>query len=135
MVRLVLDANVFVSGIFWSGPPSKILKAWQKGEVSLVMSAEILQEYTRVGEILAKKYKSLHVDAFIKLATIHAEVYRPAPLVEPVSCDPDDDKFIACALSAGCKTIVSGDSDLLEVSGYADILVYKPADFVVRFLS
>jgi predicted nucleic acid-binding protein len=35
MIRLVLDTNVFVSGIFWSGPPYKILQAWQKSEISL----------------------------------------------------------------------------------------------------
>lgn len=28
MIRIVLDTNVFMSGIFWSGPPSQILRAW-----------------------------------------------------------------------------------------------------------
>ena len=30
MISIVLDTNVFVSGIFWSGPLSKILTAWQE---------------------------------------------------------------------------------------------------------
>ena len=48
--------------------------------------------------------------------------------------DPDDDKFIACAMSATCNIIVSGDVDLLEISGYKGIEVLKPADFVKQKL-
>ena len=39
-------------------------------------------------------------------------------LREPVCDDPDDDKFLACALASGAKVIVSGDKHLLKVSGY-----------------
>jgi len=51
-----------------------------------------------------------------------------------VSRDPDDDKFLACALGASCNFIVSGDKDLLDISGYADVDVLKPADFVKKYL-
>ena len=71
---------------------------------------------------------------FIKLITIHSNLVLPINLPEPVSSDPDDDKFIACALSAGCQLIVSGDKDLLTVSGYAGIEILKPAAFVKQYL-
>jgi len=35
-MRIVLDTNVFVSGIFFSGPPDQILKAWRDGKVQLL---------------------------------------------------------------------------------------------------
>lgn len=55
-------------------------------------------------------------------------------LPQPVSSDQDDDKFIACALSANCKLIISGDKHLLNISGYAGIQVLKPATFVRNYL-
>lgn len=56
MTIIVLDTNVFVSGIFWSGPPAKILNAWHEKRIEIVSSLEILDEYSRVSDILAKKY-------------------------------------------------------------------------------
>jgi len=47
-VRLILDTNVLVSGIFFSGVPAQILTAWADEQVSLVLSPAILDEYARV---------------------------------------------------------------------------------------
>jgi len=44
--------------------------------------------------------------------------------------DPDDNKFIACAIAAKVKAIVSGDKHLLDISGYNNIVVLKPRKFV-----
>ena len=49
-LKVVLDTNVFISGVFFSGPPSSILQAWQSGEFEIVASQEILDEYQRVGK-------------------------------------------------------------------------------------
>lgn len=43
-MRAVLDTNVLVSGVFFSGPPYEILGAWRHGRLGLVLSAEILDE-------------------------------------------------------------------------------------------
>jgi predicted nucleic acid-binding protein len=55
-VRVILDTNVFVSGVFFSGPPYRILEAWRGGKLQLVASQEILEEYQRVGETLAEQF-------------------------------------------------------------------------------
>jgi predicted nucleic acid-binding protein len=47
-MRIVLDTNVFVSGIFFSGPPHRILGAWRDGRVRIVYSTSIAEEYQRV---------------------------------------------------------------------------------------
>jgi len=49
-VKIIVDTNVFISGVFFSGPPYQILKAWCDGKIQLVISQEILEEYHRVGE-------------------------------------------------------------------------------------
>ena len=73
-MRIVLDTNVFISGIFFSGPPSQILKAWKDAKIQVVLSKEILSEYQRVGEALSAKYSGIDVAPIIDLLTIYGEV-------------------------------------------------------------
>jgi len=42
-MKIVLDTNVFISGIFFSGPPSIILQAWSDSKIQIVLSEEILK--------------------------------------------------------------------------------------------
>ena len=133
-LKVVMDTNVFISGVFYSGPPYQILKAWQAGTIELVVSQEILDEYQRVGEILAEERRSIDLKPILNFVIEHAKVYKPAKLKSPVCEDPDDDKFIACALSSGSGVIISGDKHLLNISGYQGIEVLKPRQFVDRYL-
>lgn len=134
MISIVLDTNAFVSGIFWFGPPHRILMAWQQGAIEIITSQDIISEYARVGEVLARDYKNVDISAFIELITINSTIINPLKLQEQVSADPDDEKFIECALSAECKLIISEDKYLLNISGYSGIDVLKPAAFVKQYL-
>ena len=133
-LKVVMDTNVFVSGVFFSGPPYQILKAWQLGQFELIVTSEILEEYQRVGVILAEEHPSIDLKPMLTFLIEHAKVYRSAKLKEPVCEDPDDDKFIACALASGSRVIISGDKHLLKVSGYQGIEVLKPRQFIDRYL-
>lgn len=133
-MKVVLDTNVFISGVFFSGPPSKILKGWRDGRFILVLSPEILEEYRRVAEALSKKYPPVDLTELLELIVVEADMIQAGPLKEPVSADPDDDMFIACALASGAKLIVSGDKHLLDVDGYGGIEVLNPKAFVDRHL-
>jgi putative PIN family toxin of toxin-antitoxin system len=133
-LKVVMDTNVFVSGVFFGGPPYQILKAWQSGVFELVVSQEILDEYQRVGEILAKEYPVIDLNPILTFVIEHAKVYESIKLKEPVCEDPDDDKFIACALASGSGVIISGDKHLLKISGYQEIEVLKPRKFVDAYL-
>lgn len=116
-MRVILDTNVFVSGVFFTGPPARILEAWSAGRLSLVISPDILDEYYRVGVRLAEQYPKVDLNPAIALLAVEAEIVEASRLAESVSEDPDDDKFLACAKSAGVSVIVSGDKHLLDVSG------------------
>lgn len=133
-MRVVIDTNVFLSGIFWSGPPSRILDAWQEMRVKLVCSVDILNEYERVGEVLSKKYKQVDIGPILDLVIKSAELYVPVKLIEQVSRDPDDEMFIATAVAGKCNYIISGDKDLLDVDGYSGLCICKPATFVKEHL-
>lgn len=133
-MKIILDTNVLISGLFFTGPPYQILKAWRDGKVTLVVSPEILQEYQRVGEELASKYPSVNIRSFLNLVTVNAIIVPDLSLPERISEDPDDDMFLACAISSKCKLIISGDKHLLKVSGVKGIRVIKPRQFLDEYL-
>lgn len=64
-MKVILDTNVLISGIFFSGPPYDILKLWADGKFQLILSTEILQEYQRVGEALKKQYTEVDLQAIL----------------------------------------------------------------------
>jgi uncharacterized protein len=134
-VRIVLDTNVFVSGVFFSGPPFRILKAWRDGRLELAISEEILDEYRKVGDELAEQFPAIDLRPVLELVIVKAKLFTSWNLSEPVCEDPDDDKFFACALASESKVIVSGDKHLLKVSNYRGIKVLRPREFVDAYLS
>jgi uncharacterized protein len=133
-VRIILDTNVFVSGVFFGGVPGRILHAWREGRVQLVFSVEIFEEYQRVGWILHDQHPGVDLEPFLTLIAVHAEIVDAPALPQRVSVDPDDDKFLACAVAAGVGLIVSGDKDLLDQSGWNGIRILRPRQFFDEFV-
>ncbi len=125
---------MFISGVFFSGPPYQILKSWRDGKIQLVSSKEIFAEYQRVGEILAERFPGVDLDPIIKLVAVKAELVLAPNLSDPICDDPDDDKFLACAIKSKNKLIISGDKHLLRVSGYQSIEIIRPRRFVDKYL-
>ena len=73
-MRVVLDTNVFVSGVFFSGPPYNILDAWRAGKAALVISPAILEEYRRTGQELARRFQSVNLTPWLELVAVKAIV-------------------------------------------------------------
>lgn len=117
-MKVVLDTNVLVSGIFFSGPPAGILRAWSQGKFQLVLSPEILDEYKRVSAELAFKYPGIDIQRILDLIVVHSAMCSPAALPQRVCEDPDDDKFIAAAIDTRTKIIVSQPEGNLLPAGY-----------------
>jgi len=92
-MKVVLDTNVLISDIFHSGPPYKIVNAWQKGKIKIIVSKNILTEYQRVAEELSHKFPSVNIDQILELLTIHAEVIDTQEFQVSFCADPDDNKF------------------------------------------
>ena len=131
-MRVVLDTNVLISAIFFSGTPARILEAWGEGRFELLASSDILAEYWRVVLRLMQRFPS--VDAYPVLDA----VIRGCHLIEPVSVpsdacsDPDDLKFLGCAAAGRAACIISGDRALLRSSGFEGIEVLTPRAFLRR---
>ncbi len=133
-MRLVIDTNVLISGAFYAGSSSRILEACVQGKFQIVLSPEIIEEYARVGEEFTKKRPNVPFARFLDLVISMALLVQAPPLPEPVCADPDDGKFIACALAGNASVITSGDKHLLSVSGYAGIEIMPPKRFENEYL-
>lgn len=129
-MRAVIDTNVFVSGIFWSGPPKHILQHWKDRKFELILTEEVIEEYQEVLHRLSKKVKQIDVDKIIQLVTFYGHLCEPVKLPSAISRDPDDDKFIAAAISGNAKVIVSGDQDLLVLKKYESIDIIAAKAFL-----
>lgn len=130
-VKIVLDTNVLVSGIFWSGIPFKILEYWMQNKFELIVSREILNEYQRTLGKISKGKNDTLVDHWMLLIAEHSNIINTKRRFR-LSADPDDDKFIECAVAGSAKYIVSGDSHLLGIGTVLDIPIITPSEFLKK---
>ena len=132
-MKVVLDTNVFISGVFFSGPPHRILRAWREGRLRIVYSTAILEEYRRVFEEFGRRLPKAHPEAILQFLGVYGELIQPGEATMGVCRDPDDEKFIDCFLAAKADWLVSGDRDLLELEDRR-VRVLSPRAFCDRFL-
>ena len=102
-MRIVPDTNVFISGIFFTGPPYQILKAWRDGRVQLLVSPSILDEYRRIGAELASQFRNVDLKPFLDLLTVQAEIVLAPTLPPVIRDDPSDDKFLEAAVAGNAS--------------------------------
>lgn len=129
--RVVLDTNVLVSALLFRGELSKISTLWQKGEITPVISKETFAEFRDVLRYSKFKLTAGEIKVIIEEEVLpYFEVMDNVEDVCGVCEDPDDDKFLACAIAAGVKLIVSGDSVLCDVKRYRSVKVISASKFI-----
>ena len=116
-MRIVIDTNVVVSGIFFGGKPAELLKLVLNHELSTVATQEILDEYQDTIDYLLEKYNGRKLNFSTTPIFSSMEIIKPSIRLK-ICRDPDDDKFISCAIDGKCLYIVSGDKDLLTLKQY-----------------
>jgi len=129
-MRVVIDTNVFVSGLFWKGPPAAILKAWRDGRIEMVLSPAILDEYQRVGAELNRLLPVIDLGPILGMLAVNSRIVQDSELPEQVCSDPADDKLIAAAVVANAEYVISGDKALLRVQEYGGVRIIAPGTFV-----
>jgi uncharacterized protein len=86
-MRVILDTNVILSAIFFGGIPGRILNAYRDGEITLVLSPEILEEYRVTATRLSQKF-AVNCKEIIDWIAVHSEMVASHELDEPVPADP-----------------------------------------------
>ena len=132
-MRVVLDANVFVSAVLSrAGAPARLLERWRAGDFDLVVSEALLAEVERIlkSDKVVSRVAAGAPTELLSLLREEAELVQDPTEPPPVrSDDPGDDYLIAIA-SAEHAALVSGDDHLLRLAGRAP--VYTPRDFLDR---
>jgi len=132
--KVITDTNVLVSGIFFSGPPARILKTWQDGRFQIVLSEDILDEYRRVIQALADKLGHTDFEPILETLLIKSELMPSYAFESPICEDPDDDKFLACAMVSQSNYLVTGDNHLLKMGKFLNTIIVTPRHFIDNLL-
>jgi uncharacterized protein len=130
-MKIVLDTNVLVSGIFWTGGPSTVLSHWINDRFELLLTDEIFDEYIRTLFRISKGKKDDLVNKWLILFAENSTFVTIKKRFN-LSPDPDDNKFIECAVSGNADFIVSGDSHLLDLKSILNTEVITPSVFLKK---
>ena len=132
-MKIVIDTNVLISGVFFGGAPRRVLDAVIDSKVSAFASPEIVEEYQEiVEEMISRKQGRMNrnlLDPLLQRVTIILPVKKAA-----VCRDPDDNKFLDCARDSKALYIVSGDKDLLVLEHYENTDIITAKEFCERYL-
>ena len=129
-MRVVLDTNVLVSALIFTGISSELVPLWQRSAITVLLSRGILEEYLRVLSYPKFQLSEAEIKALIEEELLpYVEVVNPRRRLRVVERDPSDDKFIECAVTGKAQVIISGDKDLLSLGRYRQIRIQSPAQF------
>ena len=131
-MRIVIDTNVIVSGIFFGGRPGDLLQLVLTRQVEAIATSQILAEYQATIHCLLKRYGGTHLH-FSMLPLFTAMEVIPQTESIKICRDPDDDKFISCVVDGRCIYIVSGDKDLLSLGQYGDVEILTVTQFFEKY--
>jgi putative PIN family toxin of toxin-antitoxin system len=129
--RLVIDTNVFISGLIW--PSSVPGRALDEAVARSTLLANLATFEELVTTLLADKF-----DSYMSRSTREAALDRLMPILEFVetiqivrACrDSRDDKFLEAAVNGRADVIITGDKDLLVLHPFAGVSIMTPADYL-----
>ena len=133
-MRILIDTNILISGLYFHGLPKKLLREIDLEKFNLCVNQEIIAEYK---EKIDNKFSK---SKYILDKDLRQKIFSSFKSFESISnlkiCrDPDDDKFINCAIDAKAIYIVSGDNDLLTIKNFAGIEIVTAREFYDKYLS
>jgi len=129
-MKIVLDANIYISAFFWGGKPRIVLERVIKKQDDLYVSKEILDEIMEV--IKRPKFHAGkdEIEYFIRSIEDISNKIIINKKIKNGSRDKTDNKYIECGLAAAVDYIVSGDTHLLELKKYRDINIVTAKEYL-----
>jgi len=129
-LRVVIDTNVLLVAISSKSEYHWIFKNLLNGSYELYISNEILMEYE---EIISSKFNSEVAQDVLRALLMLPNVLQTAIYFKwnLISEDPDDNKFVDCAVSANVDYLVSNDNhfSILESIDFPKISIIKAKEF------
>jgi len=114
--RVVVDTNVIISALLFSGPASRLVDKWKSRSIVLLATKEIIQEYLRIFAYPKFALTETEINTLLNQEILpYIETVKIKSLFPRTCRDPADDKFLACAVTGKATFVVSGDQDLLTL--------------------
>lgn len=125
-VKATLDTNVLISGFALDdGPPKLIVKSWINNAFTLVLSSEILTEFSEVirRSKIRTRYGLSETEISLMIKLLQTKSILTGAYVEPIIKirDDKDNVILGTALAGHADFLVSGDKDLLVLKNHKTI--------------
>jgi len=130
VTKVVIDTNVFISAFGWDGKPEAVLSLMEQRKVVNCITNDIYAELQRVVAYPKLKFSSTLQVNILEFVFSWSRFVQPKEPVAVIVDDPDDDKFLTCAVAANASAIISGDPHLLGLGSYRNIPIMTPAQFL-----
>jgi hypothetical protein len=129
-MKVVLDTNVLISGIYWEGNESKILEACKIQNLKNYISPETIKEFKKVLFYDKFKLTTSEIESAMETVLSFSTVITPKRKLNVIKIDPVDNIFLEVALSSQAECIISGDKHLLKLGSYKGIKIMNSKDFI-----
>ena len=131
MRRVVIDTNCLLAILPTHSPYHKVWSDFLEGNIEFCVSTEVLFEYE---EILSEKTSSYFADIIIKTLINRTNLIRVSPTwhFTLITADPDDNKFVDCAVCGQAEFLISNDRhyNILKSINFPQLNLVKLQDFV-----
>jgi len=130
-MRVVLDTNTLISALLFSGTASRLVPLWQSGRITVLLSKAILEEYLRVLVYPKFRLTDQEIRGLIEEDLLpFVDTVQVRKSLKVVTRDPEDDKFLECAVAGRAAYLVTGDRDLLELGSHRTIKILTVGEFL-----
>ena len=129
-MKVVVDTNVFISGIFWKGNSNKILNLWKEGRITTIVSAEMLSELTKVLSDFKIKLPEDMIKQWANMILSNSILLEPKEKINAVKDDPKDNIFLEAAATGKAEYIITQDKHLLRLRTYQGIKIIRPEELL-----
>ncbi len=137
-MKIVVDTNILISGMLWSGPPFRIMNMGGSGKISIGISRAIYTEFRRVLTYpqIEKRLRTIELtarDSEAKVRDCVTFVKRVSDI--PAVCvEPSDNEVLACAKDFDAECLITGDKEILEVGKqYLKAPILRASEFLANY--
>ena len=131
MRRVVIDTNCLLAILPTHSPYHKVWTDFLEGRLEFCVSTEVLFEYE---EILSEKTSSYFADLILKVLINRTNLIRVTPTwhFNLIVADPDDNKFVDCAVCGQAEFLISNDRhyEILKSINFPQLNLVKLQDFM-----
>ena len=134
-MKIVLDTNVWLSGIIWDGEASKIIEKAEKGDIQIIISEDILSEIVNVLNRESKFQKyilnlRLSIEDLLRTILSISTLIETKNKLDVIKADPKDNIILEAAMDGKAGYIISYDNHILNMIEFRGIKIISPGEFL-----